>query len=89
LESLELLAQRLLIELTHARLWHGVQEDDRVWHPPCGKALAEVSSMRAVVTVAPGLTPPQANGVIGGPQGAAACLGRRRTEKLGISRLPQ
>jgi transcriptional regulator with GAF, ATPase, and Fis domain len=48
-----------------------------------------------LVTVVPCLTTMQANGVIEGPQGAAACLGLRRTtlryrmEKLGISRQPQ
>jgi hypothetical protein len=47
--------------------------------------------MGAVVTVAPCLTTP-ANGVIGGPQGPAACLSRRRTpwrlrlDTLGIAR---
>ena len=51
--------------------------------------------MCAVVTAAPGVTPPPASGVIGGPQGAAACLNLRRAtwrdrmEKLGGSRQPQ
>jgi hypothetical protein len=51
--------------------------------------------MGAVVTVVPRVTTTPANGVIGEPQGAAACLGRRRTpvrsrkDTLGIARPPQ
>jgi hypothetical protein len=50
--------------------------------------------MCAVVTVVPSVTTPPASGVIGGPQGAVARLGLRRTtllyrmEKLGVSRQP-
>jgi hypothetical protein len=53
------------------------------------------ASMGAVVTVVPRVTTTPANGVIGEPQGAAACLGRRRTpvhsrkDTLGIARPPQ
>jgi len=52
------------------------------------------ASMCAVVTVAPCVTTTPANGVSGGPQGAVAGLGRRRTpvrdrmETLGISCQP-
>jgi hypothetical protein len=52
------------------------------------------ASMCAVVTVAPSVTTIQAGGVIGGPQGPAACRGRQRTpvrsrmDTLGIARQP-
>ena len=48
--------------------------------------------MGALVTVDPCLTTTPANGVLGEPQGAAACPGRRRTpvrsrlDTLGVSR---
>jgi hypothetical protein len=53
-----------------------------------------MTTHRASAAVAPRVTTTQANGVIGGPQGPAAYLGRQRTpvrsrlDTLGLARQP-